>query len=63
VLVIRETARFLTVSRVWQAKIIEKALKAFRIILEDFGTTFCVVVGEGSSTDLRRARPETSEYW
>ena len=39
----------LTVSRLWPAKNIETALKAFRIVLEDFPSAFYIIVGEGPS--------------
>ena len=41
----------LTVSRLWPAKNIETALKAFRIVLEDFPSAVYVIVGEGPSAE------------
>jgi len=39
----------LTVSRLWPAKNIKTALKAFQIVLQDFPSAFYIIVGEGPS--------------
>jgi len=45
----------LTVSRLWPSKNIETALKAFRIVLEDFPSAFYIIVGEGPSARTLQA--------
>jgi len=45
----------LTVSRLWPAKNIETALKAFRIVLEDFPSAVYIIAGEGPSARTLQA--------
>jgi len=44
----------LTVSRLWPAKNIETAVKAFRVVLERFPSAFYMIVGEGPSARTLR---------
>ena len=46
---IEDAPLLLTVSRLWPAKNIETALKAFRIVLEHFPSVFYMIVGDGPS--------------
>ncbi|MCX6659097.1 MAG: glycosyltransferase family 4 protein [Candidatus Bathyarchaeota archaeon] len=46
---INDAFLLLTVSRLWPAKNVETALKAFRIVLEQFPRTFYMIVGDGPS--------------